>query len=67
MRHQQVVKHPMNLDRMRARLAVGEYDDRRAGLLRVEEDLDWIVHNCGLFNGVSAKLVASRGRGRIES
>ncbi|CAN0370033.1 unnamed protein product [Hapterophycus canaliculatus] len=46
------VKHPMNLTRMRKRLEAGDYDSRRAGLNLFMEDVDWIRHNCILFNGV---------------
>lgn len=53
----QMVKHPMNFERMRARLNAGEYDDRRRGLNEFKEDLAWIVYNCKLFNGVSCVLV----------
>lgn len=43
----------MNFRRMRSRLMAGEYDDRRGGIMRLMEDVDWIRHNCTVFNGVS--------------
>lgn len=47
-----MVKNPMNFTRMRKRLEKGEYGSRRAGPNLFMEDIDWIRHNCILFNGV---------------
>eukprot|EP00903_Cladosiphon_okamuranus_P009053 g8655.t1 len=57
--YKKVVKKPMNLARKRKRLGNGVYDSWRGGVTLFMEDVDWMRHNCIMFNGDRAAISRS--------